>query len=719
MTSWSWLMATEPIRPRPPPCWWPLCWRIWPTWSWGLASPNRASARCHPCEVWATCLIRAAFRLLIGPGTGDLLSGYRGFSRTFVQTVELRSEGFEIETELAIQATTRKLRTLEVSVPYRPRIAGTTSKLRAFRDGRRILATILRQSLRHQTWRPISIWLIACVLVATWVQPTSAAALARGVIRRIESPAGLAGRAQTIESHCGAPMMRANRRVSLILLCVFVLLCSRVAAGDATATEVLEAGVAAVDITPPVGMRMADNFNEHISKGIHDRLFAKAIVFAQDQEKAALVVCDLTAMSREVANQARALAAGKTGIAVDHISIGATHTHGGVLYYDVRDRLWHERAIKNSGKDVSQPIDYPRFLADRCAEAISRADAAKVPIQLVSGITRVTGLAFNRRYHMKDGSVVFNPGKRNPAIVRAAGPTDPDLHFVFLNDAKTLQPLGSLSVFAMHVATFGGDHFGADFPMHLQNGLRNQFGPDFISVFGEGCAGDVNHVDVTSDKPQPSTSEPQRIGDLLARSIVEAKPLAPTGPKPSLAVRSRVVRWPLQEITDEQVERARELFDRTGPNSPTFLITVEAHKILEVQEFRKLHGESLPMEVRVFRLDQETAIVTLPHEIFVELGSAIKKASPFRNTLVISLCNDVDFYIPTKKAFAEGSYEVVNSRVKPGAGEALVTAAIEMLNELSNRSFSGSALAPAPASGSAPGIWSSARTGGAEFPRLR
>ena len=88
------------------------------------------------------------------------------------------------------------------------------------------------------------------------------------------------------------------------------------------------------------------------------------------------------------------------------------------------------------------------------------------------------------------------------------------------------------------------------------------------------------------------------------------------------------------------------------------------------------------MEVRVIRLSADTAIVTLPHEIFVELGLAIKQASPFRNTLVLSLCNDVDFYIPTRKAFAEGSYEVVNSRVKPGAGEALVAAAVGMLKEL-------------------------------------
>ena len=70
-------------------------------------------------------LIRAAFRLLIGPGNTDLLSGYRAFSRRFREEVRLRSSGFEIETELAGEAVARGLRVVEISVPYHPRIAGT------------------------------------------------------------------------------------------------------------------------------------------------------------------------------------------------------------------------------------------------------------------------------------------------------------------------------------------------------------------------------------------------------------------------------------------------------------------------------------------------------------------------------------------------------------------------------------------------------------------
>jgi glycosyltransferase involved in cell wall biosynthesis len=108
-------------------------------------------------------LIRTAFRLLIGPGNTDLLSGYRAFNRRFRATVVLRAKGFEIETELASEAVARELRVIEISVPYFPRIAGTQSKLRAFRDGFLILGTIVRQSVRL---RPIRVLLLGVAPLA-------------------------------------------------------------------------------------------------------------------------------------------------------------------------------------------------------------------------------------------------------------------------------------------------------------------------------------------------------------------------------------------------------------------------------------------------------------------------------------------------------------------------------------------------------------------------
>ena len=82
-------------------------------------------------------------------------------------------------------------------------------------------------------------------------------------------------------------------------------------------------------------------------------------------------------------------------------------------------------------------------------------------------------------------------------------------------------------------------------------------------------------------------------------------------------------------------------------------------------------GDSLPVEVQVISLGPELAIVCLSGEVFVDLGLAIKRASPFRTTLVVELCNCVEtVYVPTRVAHAGGSYEATNSTVKPARGNA-------------------------------------------------
>jgi glycosyltransferase involved in cell wall biosynthesis len=129
----------------------------------GARRPVAELGAMSPVRGLGNVLIRGAFRVLIGPGVGDLLSGYRAFGPAFLRAVRPRSAGFEIETELTAEAVAKLMRVVEVPVPYHPRIAGTRSKLRAFRDGRRILATIAAQSLRL---RPYRLLLLACLVAA-------------------------------------------------------------------------------------------------------------------------------------------------------------------------------------------------------------------------------------------------------------------------------------------------------------------------------------------------------------------------------------------------------------------------------------------------------------------------------------------------------------------------------------------------------------------------
>jgi hypothetical protein len=451
----------------------------------------------------------------------------------------------------------------------------------------------------------------------------------------------------------------------------------------ASAVE-FQAGFAAVDITPPPGWRRAGGFSEFISTAGGDPLFAKAMVLSQGNTTVALIGNDLCSVPRELTDRARTQASERTGIPFSNIIITATHTHGGPEYYGPLRDFLHERAqSENGGNDPHEPLDYQSRLVQCWTEVIVKAHAARKPATLSVVVPQQHGVAFNRRFLMKDGSTGWNPGKLNTNIFRPLGLTDPDLPFVLVRDVTSQKPLGSLTVFAMHTAIYGGAPFGACYPGHLQSQLRHRFNaPDFVSLFADGCAGDVNHINVSSSDPHDGESYPPIVGARLATTMHEALPYARPVQPGQLAMRSMSIRAPVIPVSDADYAAARKLMENLDRSNAPFLVVVDAWRKMFGREFWQKHGGTLPQEVQAIRLDRDTAMVTLPHEVFVELGLAIKSASPFRTTIVISLANDLDFYVPTRRAFAEGHYEPTACPLEPGCGERLVQAAVKLLEEL-------------------------------------
>jgi hypothetical protein len=81
---------------------------------------------------------------LFGRPCQDILSGYRAFSRRFAKSFPVLTAGFEIETELTVHALELKMSVGEVDTPYKERPEGSFSKLSTYKDGFRILKTMLR-----------------------------------------------------------------------------------------------------------------------------------------------------------------------------------------------------------------------------------------------------------------------------------------------------------------------------------------------------------------------------------------------------------------------------------------------------------------------------------------------------------------------------------------------------------------------------------------------
>jgi glycosyltransferase involved in cell wall biosynthesis len=117
-----------------------------------------ATAAYRPGHRFGNAMLTGMVRQVFGNRITDMLSGYRAFSRRFVKSFPALAEGFETETEFTVHALELMLPVGEVETAYKERPQGSTSKLRTYSDGFRILRTIV---LLVQRERPFTFFGIA------------------------------------------------------------------------------------------------------------------------------------------------------------------------------------------------------------------------------------------------------------------------------------------------------------------------------------------------------------------------------------------------------------------------------------------------------------------------------------------------------------------------------------------------------------------------------
>jgi hypothetical protein len=442
---------------------------------------------------------------------------------------------------------------------------------------------------------------------------------------------------------------------------------------DLRAAE-MRVGAAAVNITPAPGIGLAGYYFERGADGTNDDLLAKALVLEVDGTRAALVTLDLISTTRPIVEAARREIEKAIGIPGANVMISATHAHTGPV---LAERGQREDA-QGGAEQMTQK--YSKGLPALIAESVRRAAERLEPARASAAMVLEPSLSFNRRYHMRDGSVGWNPGKLNTNIVRAAGPIDPEVGVVYFETPpgkSTAKPLATYVNFAMHPDTVGGAKFSADYPGALARRLAEYKGPDMLTLFANGACGNINHVNVNWAEPQKGPQEAARLGTILAGDVFKAwmqlKPVAAG----ALRVSTEIVKLPLPELKPGAAERARETVLRYGmKDNRGFMEKVEAYKILDVAA---REGKPQEVEVQVVALGGEVAWVSLPGEMFVELGLAIKQASPFRHTFIAELANGAIGYIPNRPAYVEGNYEPVSARCAAGSGELLIESAVRQL----------------------------------------
>jgi neutral ceramidase len=443
-----------------------------------------------------------------------------------------------------------------------------------------------------------------------------------------------------------------------------------------TAAAELQAGAAAIKVTPPAGMPMAGYYHARAADGVHDDLFAKVLVLKLGETQAALVSLDLISTTHEMVRAGREAVEEATGVPGQNVMISATHSHTGpVVHADgARPSLFG-----GSTEMVRRYVEVE--LPQKIAEGVKQAVGSLRPVKASWGRGTEGTIAFNRRFYMKDGTVGWNPGILNPNIVRPVGPIDPEVGVVYFEAAEK-KPVGMYMNYTVHLDNIGGSQISADVPGVVARLLGEYKGAELVTVYTSGTCGDINHINVKWGERQTGFDNATRMGTILAAEVMRSFPKLKATEAAALRLKTETVKLPLAPIKPEDVERANEMVARRSDpaaKQPTFLEIVDALKVLDVHD---RDGKPWEVEVQIFTLGKDVAWVSLPGEIFVEIGLAIKKQSPFELTMIAELANGSIGYIPTSEAYPQGNYEVVSARCAQGSGEMLVEAAVRMLKEL-------------------------------------
>jgi hypothetical protein len=423
----------------------------------------------------------------------------------------------------------------------------------------------------------------------------------------------------------------------------------------------LQCGMAELDITPPLGSSMPGYTAERKSEGIRDPLFAKALVVESGETVLAIVTIDALYIPGREADRIRERLLRYTGIPVERTMVSATHTHTG--------------APVRAGLDGSRHDEYLAYMADRAADAAIIAYNERKPARIGWGTGHVGDVSFNRRFWMKNGQLRTNPGRLNPEIDRAAGPIDPEVPVLRI-DALDGQAMGVVTSFACHTDTVGGSFYSGDYPAVLSAVVKEALGERAVSLFLLGACGNINHIDTSSPVPA-DRSITREIGMRLAEEMLRVREETETVAEAGAGAVRAFIPMKLREASPPEIERAqRVLADSLVVGAERFF----AEQIMKVAE---LPGGEAQLEVQALRIG-DFAFVGLPGEIFVELGLAVKGASPYAHTVVNTLCNGSIYgYVCTEAAYAQGGYEPrlkVFNRITPGTGERLAESASALLH---------------------------------------
>jgi len=424
----------------------------------------------------------------------------------------------------------------------------------------------------------------------------------------------------------------------------------------------LVAGTAEAIITPPPGAPLLGPIQR--SSGVHDDLYARALVLNDRRQRIAILCLDLVGMAFVLADEIRGAIRERTGIAVTLVNCSHNHSAPFTIPWTVLGPRW----LSGPGKT------WRDGLAPQLAELVSQAEAKSEASLLRAGRAPVQ-IGTNRRLPTKQGIMM----KSNPK-----GPVVPWVD-VLRVDRLDGSPAAILFSHAAHPVVIHGSSrlISADYPGFATRKLKDRVGGDVLTMFGQACGGNVN-----ADPLQGGFAAADYVGTVLAEAAFQASCSSQPVPPLELSVASINAELPLQplptylecaqalrEAEDRLDERLWKLQDQVGSAQSQQRSSAaddakegEAWWLMDtVLCLRDLlnkieHHDEHPLrfEAQMLRIGDHWSLLAATHELFAEYQLWFDSAVPAEHSMMLAYTNGCESYIPMDRDFALGGYEAAN-----------------------------------------------------------
>jgi len=451
------------------------------------------------------------------------------------------------------------------------------------------------------------------------------------------------------------------------------------------AAPTLRAGAAATDITPKeFPINMPGGFSANPAESAHDPLFARALVLDDGATVIVMAVVDNLGAAPEVLDEAKEIASQRTGIPKNRMLVSSTHSHSAA-------------ALSRIG-GAPPVVAYHKVFVDGLADAIIRAHAALRPAAIGAAADPLPEEVFNRRWFLKPGKmplnpfgkldqVKMNPGTSPDVLDHPAGPTDPDITVISVQDLKR-KPIALFANYSLHYvggipsAQISADYFG-EFARLMPSRLRGD--ENFVAIMSNGTSGDINNIPFGITRPPREPFEQVRIVASKAADTAwrARQKIEQYRSDIRLGMLQREITLKYRRPSPEEVADAKailEIKDKEAIEKLPRLAQDYARRTISAAERVE---DTVTVQLQAIRIG-DLAVCGIPFETFVETGLDLKKRSPFPQTMVIGLANGRHGYLPTPEQHKLGGYEtwLGTNYVQEDTSVILTDNLLEMLADL-------------------------------------